>query len=270
MPAVSRVTFGTGRSNDPVWNVFSSPAPGNHSYFPVPFRRSSWCTSCCVFTVVDVFFAQFSRYQPQATADFGKRGRRGSGLTAPSAPPQGTATDASSVSRRSAPSPLLLARPRCTPPVADGVCRLPTSDRYPPRRDSKPGPAFAPGAAVGISGRFPIARHAPCSGATEENGPASQSNLRSLPPLRIRSSDDPDPHRRMEDGSPSQAAIRVQRDRDLRRAVRLKPGRVRYGARRRCDPPFPTPVEHVVVILQENHSFDNVLGQLCIQDHRRM
>ena len=28
------------------------------------------------------------------------------------------------------------------------------------------------------------------------------------------------------------------------------------------------PVQHVVVILQENHSFDNVLGQLCIQDHR--
>ena len=31
---------------------------------------------------------------------------------------------------------------------------------------------------------------------------------------------------------------------------------------------FPTPIEHVVVILQENHSFDNVLGQLCIQEHR--
>ncbi len=29
-----------------------------------------------------------------------------------------------------------------------------------------------------------------------------------------------------------------------------------------------TPIEHVVVILQENHTFDNVLGQLCIQDHR--
>jgi phospholipase C len=28
-------------------------------------------------------------------------------------------------------------------------------------------------------------------------------------------------------------------------------------------------VEHVVVILQENHSFDNVLGLLCVQDHRR-
>jgi phospholipase C len=28
------------------------------------------------------------------------------------------------------------------------------------------------------------------------------------------------------------------------------------------------PIEHVVVILQENHSFDNVLGQLCIQEHR--
>jgi phospholipase C len=28
------------------------------------------------------------------------------------------------------------------------------------------------------------------------------------------------------------------------------------------------PIEHVVVILQENHSFDNVLGQLCIRDKR--
>jgi phospholipase C len=28
------------------------------------------------------------------------------------------------------------------------------------------------------------------------------------------------------------------------------------------------PIEHVVVILQENHSFDNVLGRLCIEDHR--
>jgi phospholipase C len=31
---------------------------------------------------------------------------------------------------------------------------------------------------------------------------------------------------------------------------------------------LPTPIQHVVVILQENHSFDNVLGQLCIQTHR--
>src|SRR4029077_19462989 len=29
-----------------------------------------------------------------------------------------------------------------------------------------------------------------------------------------------------------------------------------------------SPIKHVVVILQENHTFDNVLGQLCIQDHR--
>jgi phospholipase C len=29
-----------------------------------------------------------------------------------------------------------------------------------------------------------------------------------------------------------------------------------------------SPIEHVVVILQENHSFDNVLGKLCIQDNR--
>ncbi len=31
---------------------------------------------------------------------------------------------------------------------------------------------------------------------------------------------------------------------------------------------YTTPIRHVVVVLQENHSFDNVLGQLCIQDHR--
>jgi phospholipase C len=29
-----------------------------------------------------------------------------------------------------------------------------------------------------------------------------------------------------------------------------------------------TPIQHVVVIDMENHSFDNVLGQLCIQDRR--
>jgi phospholipase C len=29
-----------------------------------------------------------------------------------------------------------------------------------------------------------------------------------------------------------------------------------------------SPIRHVVVLLQENHSFDNVLGQLCIQDRR--
>ena len=31
---------------------------------------------------------------------------------------------------------------------------------------------------------------------------------------------------------------------------------------------FPTPIEHVVVIFQENHSFDNVLGKLCVQESR--
>lgn len=31
---------------------------------------------------------------------------------------------------------------------------------------------------------------------------------------------------------------------------------------------FPTPIRHVVVILQENHSFDNVLGRLCIRQKR--
>jgi phospholipase C len=33
-------------------------------------------------------------------------------------------------------------------------------------------------------------------------------------------------------------------------------------------PPFPTPIQHVVVIFQENHSFDNVLGKLCVQEGR--
>jgi phospholipase C len=28
------------------------------------------------------------------------------------------------------------------------------------------------------------------------------------------------------------------------------------------------PIKHVVVIMQENHSFDNVLGKLCVDDHR--
>jgi phospholipase C len=37
---------------------------------------------------------------------------------------------------------------------------------------------------------------------------------------------------------------------------------------RTAAPGAATPIEHVVVILQENHSFDNVLGPLCIQDHR--
>ena len=32
--------------------------------------------------------------------------------------------------------------------------------------------------------------------------------------------------------------------------------------------PFTTPIQHVVVIFQENHSFDNVLGRLCVEDHR--
>lgn len=30
----------------------------------------------------------------------------------------------------------------------------------------------------------------------------------------------------------------------------------------------PTPIQHVVVIMQENHSFDNVLGKLCVDDAR--
>jgi phospholipase C len=31
---------------------------------------------------------------------------------------------------------------------------------------------------------------------------------------------------------------------------------------------FHTPIRHVVVIFQENHSFDNVFGALCVEDHR--
>jgi Phosphoesterase family len=30
----------------------------------------------------------------------------------------------------------------------------------------------------------------------------------------------------------------------------------------------PTPIQHVVIIYQENHSFDNVLGKLCVLDNR--
>ena len=30
----------------------------------------------------------------------------------------------------------------------------------------------------------------------------------------------------------------------------------------------PTPIQHVVIIYQENHSFDNVLGKLCVLDDR--
>ena len=33
-------------------------------------------------------------------------------------------------------------------------------------------------------------------------------------------------------------------------------------------PAFTTPIEHVVVIFQENHSFDNVLGKLCVEQAR--
>jgi phospholipase C len=32
--------------------------------------------------------------------------------------------------------------------------------------------------------------------------------------------------------------------------------------------PSPSPIRHIIVILQENHSFDNVLGVLCVTDHR--
>jgi phospholipase C len=31
---------------------------------------------------------------------------------------------------------------------------------------------------------------------------------------------------------------------------------------------FSTPIQHVVFIIQENHSFDNVLGPWCVQNNR--
>jgi phospholipase C len=31
---------------------------------------------------------------------------------------------------------------------------------------------------------------------------------------------------------------------------------------------YPTPIRHVVILLQENHSFDNVLSRVCIEDGR--
>jgi phospholipase C len=40
------------------------------------------------------------------------------------------------------------------------------------------------------------------------------------------------------------------------------------AARSQGEPTFTTPIEHVVIIFQENHSFDNVLGLLCVQDQR--
>src|SRR5690349_14206609 len=36
----------------------------------------------------------------------------------------------------------------------------------------------------------------------------------------------------------------------------------------RASTPFATPIQHVVIVYKENHSFDNVLGQLCLQDKR--
>src|SRR6478672_8757706 len=32
--------------------------------------------------------------------------------------------------------------------------------------------------------------------------------------------------------------------------------------------PPETPIAHVVIVYQENHSFDNVFGKLCVQDAR--
>ena len=31
---------------------------------------------------------------------------------------------------------------------------------------------------------------------------------------------------------------------------------------------FPTPIKHVIIFYQENHSFDNVLGALCVEIKR--
>lgn len=40
------------------------------------------------------------------------------------------------------------------------------------------------------------------------------------------------------------------------------PGKVAHGSA------FTTPIQHVVFIIQENHSFDNVLGPWCVATHR--
>jgi phospholipase C len=40
------------------------------------------------------------------------------------------------------------------------------------------------------------------------------------------------------------------------------------GAATSSAAPIATPIRHVVVIYQENHSFDNVLGKLCVRDGR--
>src|SRR5260221_9399725 len=48
----------------------------------------------------------------------------------------------------------------------------------------------------------------------------------------------------------------------------VRAGRVGAPVDPRVEPGFSTPIEHVVVIDQENHSFDNVLGRLCVEDAR--
>ena len=45
-------------------------------------------------------------------------------------------------------------------------------------------------------------------------------------------------------------------------------GRGSGSASTRSAATFTTPIQHVVVIYQENHAFDNVLGKLCVRDHR--
>src|SRR5437016_2628449 len=36
----------------------------------------------------------------------------------------------------------------------------------------------------------------------------------------------------------------------------------------RSTPAASSPIRHVVIVYQENHSFDNVLGRLCVVDSR--
>src|SRR5256712_1521228 len=61
----------------------------------------------------------------------------------------------------------------------------------------------------------------------------------------------------------------------LRRAIELSVPLLAFpamvlGAIVQADGGRPTPINHVVIIYQENHSFDNVLGILCIQLGRCM
>ena len=52
-------------------------------------------------------------------------------------------------------------------------------------------------------------------------------------------------------------------------AARTEAGVTAFAAAPRLSHAPVTPIRHVVVIFQENHSFDNVLGGLCVRDHLR-